>query len=309
MGLYHKYRPQTVEEMLGNEAQLKALEKGFAKPKKDWSRAYLVSGPSGCGKTTLARLIAKVFLGGNELNIREVNTADNRGIDTAREIIESMKFIPAIGGNMIYIIDECHMTTKEWQNAMLKPLEDGPDHVYFFLCTTDPQKMLPAIHTRCTQIKVESQPQKMLYRLVKQTAKAEGISVPEEVMQEISLQAGGSPRAALVLLEKVMGMSDTESMLEACSVPTELSDNTIDLCRGLLSGSWEKCKNVLKSLKDQDSEKVRRAVTGYMSSVVLGGGETSHKAAQVLEAFSTDTYSNGFPGVVLMAYIACHTNG
>jgi len=309
MGLYHKYRPQAVEEMLGNEAQLKALEKGFAKPKSDWSHAYLVSGPSGCGKTTIARMIAKVYLGGNDLNIREVNTADNRGIDTARDIIERMRFLPAMGGSVIYIIDECHMTTKEWQNAMLKPLEDCPDHVFFFLCTTDPQKMLPAIHTRCTQIKVETQPARQLYRLAKQVAKAEGVTVPEEVLEEISQQAGGSPRATLVLLEKIIGMTDMKEMLDACSVPTELSDSTIDLCRNLLSGSWNKCAVVLKGLKDQDSEKIRRAVTGYMSSVVLGGGDSSGRAAQVLEAFSYDTYSNGFPGVVLMAYTACHTNG
>lgn len=309
MGLYHKYRPQDEDEMLGNEAQLKALSRGFSKPRAEWSHAFMVSGPSGCGKTTLARLVAKKYLGGNDLNIREINTADNRGIDTARQIIEDTKFLPAMGGNIIYIIDECHMTTKEWQNAMLKPLEDCPGHVFFFLCTTDPQKMLPAIHTRCTQIKVESQPSKMLYRLAKQVAKMEGLEIPDEVLQEISVQAGGSPRAALVLLEKVAQLSELEEMLEACSVPTELSDNTIDLCRGLLNGSWSKCKEVLKGLKDQDSEKVRRAVTGYMSSVVLGGGDTSHKAAVVLEHFSSDTYSNGFPGVVLMAYSACHCDG
>ena len=160
MGLYHKYRPATIEELAGNEATIEAIRSHYAQPEAKWTHATIITGPSGCGKTTLARAIARTILQASEMNIREINFANNRGIDTAREVMEQMRFRPAGGGRLVYIIDEAHGMTPDAKRAFLKPLEDCPSWVYFFLATTNYAKLTQgdegkAINTRCTLLKVE----------------------------------------------------------------------------------------------------------------------------------------------------------
>ena len=304
MGLYHDHRPATLDALIGNDAQVEALQGIFGQPKEKWPRAFLVTGPSGCGKTTIARILAKECVKATEINIHEMNTADNRGIDTAREIIESLRYTPPGGGPVVWIIDECHMTTREWQNAMLKALEDGPKWCFFFLCTTLPAKVDKAIHTRCTQIKVESQSEESLYRLVRRVAKAEKFTLSDAVLRAVAVAATGSPRAALVGLEKVATIESEESQLAACSGSLEEETETIELCRALLGSSWPAVATALEGLREQDPEKTRRAVLGYMTSVVLKSGKP--QAALCLQAFADPTYDTAFPGVVLAAYTAMH---
>src|SRR5690606_15380302 len=100
------------------------------------------------------------------LSIREINSANNRGIETARQIIDQMRFMPAGGSTLVYIIDELHMATKDWQNAMLKPLEDTPAHVFFFLCTTNPEKLIAPLKSRCLEVKFNSLDEKEMYILL-----------------------------------------------------------------------------------------------------------------------------------------------
>lgn len=304
MSLYRKHRPETLEALVGNDAQIEALQGIFAEPMENWPRAFLISGPSGCGKTTIARILARQHIKAPEMNIREVNTADNRGIDTAREIIDTMRYIPPGGGPLVYVIDECHMTTKEWQNAMLKPLEDGPRWVFFFLCTTIPAKLDKAIHTRCTQITVEPQNEKSLFRLARRVAKAEKFEISDRVLEALSVAAAGSPRAALVALEKVSTMRTEESQMLAVEGSVEEETETRELCQALLGSDWKAVSKALAGLRQQDAEKTRRAVLGYMTSVVLNSGKP--KAALVLRAFQGNTYDVGFPGVVYMAYASMH---
>ena len=147
MELYRKYRPQTEDEMVGNESAIKAVKKEL----ENGSHVFLFTGNAGCGKTTMARIIAKE-VGAGDLSIREINSAENRGIDTARDILEQMQYMPSDGDALVWIFDECHKWTNDMQNAMLKPLEDTPDHVYFFLCTTDPQKLIKPLVTRCSVV-------------------------------------------------------------------------------------------------------------------------------------------------------------
>lgn len=304
MSLYRKHRPATLDALVGNDAQIEALDGIFNGPMEDWPRSFMVAGPSGCGKTTIARIIARQHIKASEMNIREVNTADNRGIDTAREIIDTLRYVPPGGGPLVYIIDECHMTTKEWQNAMLKPLEDGPRWVFFFLCTTIPAKLDKAIHTRCTQITVQPQDEKSLFRLVRRVAKAEKFEIADRVLEALATAAGGSPRAALVALEKVATMRTEDAQMQAVEGSVEEETETRELCQALLGSDWKPVAVALQGLRQQDAEKTRRAVLGYMTSVVLSSGK--HKAALVLQAFQEHTYDVGFPGVVCMAYAAMH---
>lgn len=311
MSLYRKYRPQKLDEVMGNESTIKGLQDHFGQPPEKLAHAHIISGDSGCGKTTLARIIARTFLGANDMTIREINTADNRGIDTTREIIDQMRLMPMAGGNQVFIIDEAHGLTKDAKRSLLKPLEDTPKHVFFFLCTTNLQELLKgdegkAVGTRCTKWKVGSLGDVGITRLVSKTARAEKISVPEEALEAIVEQAMGSPRAALVGLEAIAPMSSVEDMLKVLDSGLGDDTETRELCQALMGQRWSTVGKVLVALKKQgaDPENVRRAVLGYMTAILLKKDDP--KIAGILEAFTEPTYNSGFPGLVSNAYVACH---
>ncbi len=302
MNLYQKHRPQTFDDMIGSEAQIASLKKTLAK--KDRPHVYLFVGPPGCGKTTAARIAARE-LGAGELSTKEVNSANNRGIETARQIIEEMRYAPTDGEAVVYIIDELHMTTKDWQNAMLKPLEDTPEHVYFFLCTTDPQKLIPALKTRCAEFKFSAMKAEDAFKLVRIVNRAEELGVSKEILEEIAENCEGSPRKALVILEKVAALEDPKDQHQLISsgMADEENADTIELCRALLNTkvSWSSAAEIIKKMNIDDPEKVRYAVMGYMNSVLLSGKQND-RAALALEYFSEPFYSSGKAGVTLAAY-------
>lgn len=299
MSLYQRVRPVNFADMIGSEGEIKSFEAAITSP--DPPHAFLLSGPSGCGKTTAARIAASL-LGADEMSITEINSSNNRGIDTAREIQSQMHYLPASGTSRVYIIDEVHMATRDWQNAMLKPLEDIPKHVYFFLCTTDPQKLIPAVKTRLTPVKLSSVNKKDLFRFIRKVNKDEGSNVSNDVLKELALVAEGSPRTALVLLEKISGMDEEAAYKILEKGGEEENQEVIDLCRALLSKKavWGDVSAILKGLSDTDPEKIRRAVLGYANSVLLKS--SNERAAAIIEAFSEPFYDTGKAGVTLACF-------
>lgn len=305
MSLYHKYRPQSFEDMLGNKEIIKTLNDALENPERP--HVYLFTGPSGCGKTTAARIFAKK-LGVDDLALMEVNSANNRGIDTARGIITQMQSFPFQGKIWVWIIDEVHMTSKDFQNAMLKPLEDTPEHVYFFLCTTNPEKLIKPIRTRCTEVQFSSLEPKYISFLVKRTARAEGIEVDPAVIEEIVDTCQGSARAALVALEKVAKLDKEQALKLLRSNPSdvEMEDGkTLELCRALTrkDGTWGDVAEILKGLYEEESdyEKVRYQVLGYVNSILLQGKENA-RAGLIAECFSQPFYDSGKAGLTLACY-------
>jgi DNA polymerase III gamma/tau subunit len=297
MSLYRKYRPKSFEEVIGNEDVITYLTTILEK--EDKPHVYLLTGPSGCGKTTLARILASKF-GCEPVDIREVDTADFRGIDTVRDIIKNSRFHAIGGGNRAWIIDECHKMTNDAQNAMLKLLEDHPPHAYFLLCTTDPQKLIATVKGRCTTLEVkplnEIQMQKLLKRVVRAEEKKVTISVYEQIIQD-SL---GSSRNALQILEKVLNVSE-EQQLEISKTSAAQVSESIQLCRALLEKSpWKKVAGILVGLKEQDAESIRRHVLGYCQSILLR--QENDKAAFIIEMFRDPFYDIGFPGLILACY-------
>lgn len=289
--LYRKYRPSTLDEMVGNESTIKSLKKEL----ENGSHTFLFTGNAGCGKTTLARIIAKE-VGAGELSIREINSADNRGIDTAREVMEQMRFNPSDGDSLVWILDEVHMITSAGQNAFLKALEDTPSHCYFFLCTTNPEKLIAPLKTRCSIINVKPLSDDEMRFLIRRTCRAEGVKLNPEITDKIISIAEGGSRKALKLLAKVLYLDSDEERLEVLkSDDVAESQETIELCRMLLSKdcTWSKVANIMKNMDVSEPEKVRMAVMGYMNSVLLNG-KINPNAVCALQAFGQNpTYNNG----------------
>lgn len=295
MELYRKYRPTTFEDVVGMETAIKALKKEL----ENGSHVFLMSGPAGCGKTTLARIMAKE-VGAGELSIREINSAENRGIDTAREILEQMKYYPSDGDALVWILDEMHMITNAGQNALLKALEEVPESVYFFLCTTNPEKLITPLKTRCSEIVVKPLKDDEMAYLLKRTARKEGKRLSKDVISKIVELSGGGGRKALKLLAKVIGLDNDEEMLEVLKDNADSEDNpeTIELCRALSRNTdLKKLFQILAQVDTSEAEKVRQAVMGYMNACLLKGSFSAEIVA-TLQAFSNaDTYKNGRPAL------------
>src|SRR5574344_49190 len=253
MELYRKYRPETLEDMVGNEATIKSLKKEM----ENGSHTFLMTGPAGCGKTTLARIMAKE-VGAGPLSIHEINSAENRGIDTAREVMEQMRFNPSDGDAIVWIFDECHQWLAPVQNAFLKALEDTPAHCYFFLCTTDPQKIIAPLKTRCSIINVKPLSDEEMTYLLKRTARAEKIKVGSEVYERICEIAQGGSRKGLKLLAKVIYLDSDEERLEVLKAGEDNeTTESIELCRALAKKTNLKTLfQLLKNVDTTDAEKV-----------------------------------------------------
>lgn len=290
MELYRKYRPASLDEMVGNEATIKSLRKEL----ENGSHVFLMTGPAGCGKTTLARIMAKE-VGAGPLSIKEINSAENRGIDTAREVMEQMRFNPSDGDALVWIFDECHQWLSPVQNAFLKALEDTPAHCYFFLCTTDPQKLIAPLKTRCSIINVKPLTNEEMTYLLKRTARAEKVKIGNEVYERICEIAQGGSRKGLKLLNKVLFLDSDEERLEVLKAGEDNeTEESIELCRALCKKTNLKTLlSLLKNIDTSDAEKVRQGIIGYMNACVLKGSVTGEIVA-TLQAFSSaDTYKNG----------------
>ena len=297
MGLYQTYRPNTFDQIFGNEDIVEALTTTLALP--DRPHAFLLHGETGCGKTTLGRIIAnKIGCVGNDL--REIDSADFRGIDTIRDIRKKSQFAPLEGDQRVWILDECHQISKDGQSALLKILEDTPKHITFILCTTDPQKLIPTIKGRCSQFQVSVLEDKQMMKLLFSIAKKEKQKVSRDVYKAIIESAEGHPRNAIQVLEQVLSVEEDKRESVAKKIK-ESSAQSIELSRALLNvQGWKMVSSILKLLKDQNPESIRRQVLGYATAVLLN--KESHQAAAMIDAFSEPTYDIGFPGIVLAAY-------
>ena len=201
-------------------------------------------------------------------------------------------------------VHNCHKITNDGQNALLKILEDTPKHVYFILCTTDPQKLIAAIKNRCQQFQVTTLNDREIYKILKRTVIAEGETLDKEVYDQIIQDCVGTPRLALQILEQVLAVDEDKRLDTAKQKAAEYSE-VIELCRALLNNnSWKVIAGILKGIKTQEPESIRRMVLGYAQAILLNG-QTNDRAGLVLQEFAEPTYNSGFVQITYACYSVC----
>ena len=222
--LYRTYRPQTFEEVAGQEHIVRTLKNALATGKI--AHAYLFAGPRGTGKTTMAKLFAKALncehgIGcqcneckncvaiteGNHPDVLELDAASNNGVDEIRELIDKVKYGTILGKYKVYIIDEVHMLSTGAFNALLKTLEEPPEHVIFILATTEPHKILPTILSRCQRYDFNKVSEQDIKERLKAVLLNEDVEYNEEAVELVVQLADGGMRDALSILEKVLAFS------------------------------------------------------------------------------------------------------
>jgi DNA polymerase-3 subunit gamma/tau len=217
-----KYRPQRFSDVVGQEHVTQTLRNAIEQNRI--AHAYLFVGPRGTGKTTIARIFAKAlnctggpnadFLEddqrcieiteGRSLDVLEIDGASNRGIEEIRALRETVRYAPASGKFKIYIIDEVHMLTKEAFNALLKTLEEPPEHVKFMFATTEPEKVLPTILSRCQRFDLRRIPSTLIVKHLGEIAAKEGVAIDDAALHAIARGAEGGMRDAESTLDQLI---------------------------------------------------------------------------------------------------------
>jgi len=248
--LYRKYRPLAFKDVRNQEHIVSVLEGAIEK--KNIPHALLFTGSRGTGKTTVARIFAHA-IGANDVDIYEMDAASNRGIDDIRELREGVHTLPYKSSYKVYIIDEVHMLTKEAFNALLKTLEEPPEYVVFILATTEVDKLLDTITSRCQVFQFRAPNRVELRDTVLSVAKKEKFSLPKDAAGSIAIAADGSFRDALGVLQKVImassdGKADADEVALIIGAPKTAMLS--DVIAGLQEGDVEKCLTAIAAAAD-----------------------------------------------------------
>jgi DNA polymerase III subunit gamma/tau len=287
--LHIKYRPQCFDAVIGQDHAINSLKALFSSDKIP--HAFLFTGPSGGGKTSISRLIAKE-LNCSTGNIVELDAASHSGVESIRELTASLAYA-TFGENPIkfIILDEVHAISKNAWQALLKTLEEPPEHVYFALCTTEADKVPETIKTRCHTYNLKDVSYDDLVQLIEYVAEEESIKLEPKALRLVAQSAFGSPRRALTLLSKCRSCENLDEIRLILEEPDEAGE-VIELCRlfaGRTKPQWKNILRILKSLEGQNPESIRLIVVNYTAKVLLNSRNESDatKYLAILEAFST----------------------
>jgi DNA polymerase-3 subunit gamma/tau len=272
-----KYRPQRFEDVVGQEHVTQTLANAISQQRI--AHACLFVGPRGTGKTTIARIFAKCLnctdgpkvdfsdddlrvkeiTEGRSLDVLEIDGASNRGIDEIRELRETAKYAPASGRFKIYIIDEVHMLTKEAFNALLKTLEEPPAHVKFLFATTEPEKVLPTILSRCQRFDLRRIPSGLIVKHLRQIAQMESVKIDEPALDAIARGADGGMRDAESALDQLISFcggdiaeADVLSMFGLAA-----QGQILALSQAVLAGETNTALRLLNELAQQGKDLAR----------------------------------------------------
>src|SRR5437867_7055321 len=268
--LARKWRPQQFDEVVGQEHVTTTLKNAIEQNRL--AHAYLFVGPRGIGKTSIARIFAKALncvkgpittpcdkcdscreiAEGRSMDVLEIDGASNRGIDEVRELRDTVRYAPARGKFKIYIIDEVHMLSTPAFNALLKTLEEPPSHVKFFFATTEPQKVLPTILSRCQRFDLRRIPAGDIVKHLKKIAKDEKVQVDDKALAAIARGAEGGLRDAEGALDQLIAFCGDEiAEKDVLSVFGLVAhDRIAALTDALIDGKTNAALKILKELDD-----------------------------------------------------------
>ena len=269
-----KYRPQRFPEVVGQEHVTRTLS--HAIEQKRIAHAYLFCGPRGTGKTTIARIFAKALnctdgpkadfddsdprcreiADGRSLDVLEIDGASNNGVEQVRELRETCKYAPASSRFKIYIIDEVHMLSTAAFNALLKTLEEPPEHVKFMFATTDPEKVLPTILSRCQRFDLRRIPTALIAKHLTHIAELEQVNIDPAALYAIARGAEGAMRDAESALDQLIsfcgGKIEEPDVLSMFGLTAQ--GQLLELTRALLAGEAENALRHLNDLANQGKD-------------------------------------------------------
>lgn len=306
MSLYLKYRPKSLEDVVGNTIVRDALEKGLRT--ENVHHALLFYGESGTGKTTLARILAlglnceisslkpclectscKSILENRCPDYIEVNAANMRGIDDVRAIVRNMDFANTYLKNRVFVFDECHQWTNEAQNCILKALEEPEPNTYIILCTTDPSKLLKTVRSRCEEYELRPLSGLDIGTLVERVCDNENVKLSPEIFGGFCLRCSSNPRKLLTELSKLLAQPtiNLETMLSVLELPTEEDDaNGFEIAKLLMKRDYANVVKITKLLdKTTNCEGMRRVILSYAKSCLLGKYPVQDLPLHILNAF------------------------
>ena len=211
--LYRKYRPSSLEELVGQSDAVKLISEQIKN--SNLSHAYLFSGPRGVGKTSLARIIATTIGCDPVFDITEIDAASHNKVDDIRDLNDSVNFIASSPGKKrVFILDEVHMLSNAASNAFLKTLEEPPEHVIFILATTEPERVIETIRSRTTQIAFKRIKNDDIVSSLEKISKAEKIKLSKDILEYIANQSDGSLRDAINLFEQAFSTFGNKATME-----------------------------------------------------------------------------------------------
>ncbi len=283
--LITRYRPKTFKEVIGHQEEMEALQRELSS--KSRPHAFLLTGPSGVGKTTIARIIGTAI----KAEPLELDAASFSGIDSIKELMEQGRHVALSGAPAkMFIVDECHALSKAAWQAILKTLEEPPDHLYLSLCTTEFNKVPTTVKTRAYHLGLKALRPAEIETLLEDVIEKEGYEVNDDVFSFVRNAAEGSPRNALRILQKVHGCKDREEA-KRIAPSEEASQELKELINYLLAGksSWAQVQPMLLALDDEQIEHEAIGAARYIYGA-MKRSKDERKAARAWSLLAALTY-------------------